>query len=190
MELSANISFPGKLFQDPCSTIKESDFCVWWALGKGCWPRKRVHIQKSTLRNWQERYQAKKGGTEGWVRLFASCGRDPLDSSQIQDWSWERKGTAMAWASKGLIMDIWSQKPIPALALEKWGKDTHTGFTGLPFSRDCERNLMQACCCFGSGRYKGRKGVKWASRGMFWKSLFLCYLIAEFFWPPCSWSSV
>lgn len=101
----------------------------------------------------------------------------------------------MAQASQGLFMDICSQKPITAWALEKWQKDTHTGFipsgiTGFTFSRDCEGNPIQATAALGSGRYKGRKWVKWASRGMFWKSLFLCCLIAEFFWPPCSWSSV
>lgn len=53
-------------------------------------------------------------------------------------------------------MDLSSQKS-KASALEKWEKDTHTGFTGLSFSRDCERNPIQATAALGSGRYKGRK---------------------------------
>lgn len=61
----------------------------------------------------------------------------------------------MAQASQGLLMDICSQKPVTASALEKWEKDTHPGFTG--FSRDCERNPIQATAALGSGRHKGRK---------------------------------
>lgn len=47
----------------------------------------------------------------------------------------------------------------------------------------------QPTAALACGRYKGWQLVIWASKVIFWKSLFLCYLIAELFWPLCSCSS-
>lgn len=76
------------------------------------------------------------------------------------------------------------------LAFEKWEGMVRL-FLPVPLSLEMGSGIQsEPTAALASGRYKGRKLVKWASTVMFWKSLFLCYLIAEFFWPLCSCSSV
>lgn len=72
----------------------------------------------------------------------------------------------MAQASKGFFMDILSQKPIISLALEKWGKDTHTGYRErllilvllVSLSLGILRGIQsKPAAALDSGRHKGRK---------------------------------
>lgn len=120
-----------------------------------------------------------KEGLRGeWICCFV--GERSFGSFHIQEreQQWPRRAKGCSW--------VFVLKTNTSFSFRKMGK----GYSYWFYWSLWRLWGIQSKPTAGSGRYKGRKRVKWASRGMFWKSLFLCYLIAEFFWPPCSCSSV
>lgn len=92
--------------------------------------------------------------------------------------------------AKGCFCVFVHHKSMITLAFEKW-EGMVILFLPVPLSLEMGKGIQsKPTAALASGRYKGRKLIKWTSTVMFWESLFLCYLIAEFFWFLCSCSSV
>lgn len=74
MKLSGNISFPGKLIQDPCNTRKESNFWLWWTLGKRCCLERESTCKKKKIPHWGAAKKGtrlkKEGLREEWICLL------------------------------------------------------------------------------------------------------------------------
>lgn len=66
------------------------------------------------------------------------------------DPSTSRKGNSNGPGEQRAVHGYLFSKPIPALVLEKWEKDTRTGFTGL--SGDCEESNPSLLLVVGDTR--------------------------------------
>lgn len=97
MKLSGNISFPGKLIQDPCNTRKESNFWLWWTLGKRCCLERESTCKK------------KKYHTEELPRKVPGLKRKDWGKSEFVCFIWKRS---------------FGSFPYPGLRLgKKWNSD-------------------------------------------------------------------